>query len=149
MFPICFFIFCLNVPSVTVPDGAGGFVPYTNSRVMPDGSLRSYDPDIDGFPIDLAQSDTVYIGPPVIETPGGDTVLISPSGRPTDMVYPPRYYAPPSHEQPQPYQPPQVHKKRSHVRTMTEPEFDKHGKWVDPNPTPAPGSLCDPALEQC
>lgn len=30
-----------------VPDGAGGFVPNTNSRVMPDGSLRPYNPAID------------------------------------------------------------------------------------------------------
>jgi hypothetical protein len=27
-----------------VPDGQGGLVPVTNSRVMPDGSLRPYDP---------------------------------------------------------------------------------------------------------
>jgi hypothetical protein len=33
-----------------VPDGAGGFVPNTNSRVMPDGSLRPYDPAIDDPP---------------------------------------------------------------------------------------------------
>jgi len=26
----------------------GSFVPITNSRVMPDGSLRAYDPKIDG-----------------------------------------------------------------------------------------------------
>lgn len=31
-----------------VPDNRGGFVPNTNSRVMPDGSLRPYDPSIDG-----------------------------------------------------------------------------------------------------
>ena len=31
-----------------MPDGAGGFVPFTQSRVGPDGSLRSYDPSIDG-----------------------------------------------------------------------------------------------------
>jgi hypothetical protein len=35
-------------PAPMVPDGAGGFVPFTNSRVMPDGSLRPYDPAIDG-----------------------------------------------------------------------------------------------------
>jgi hypothetical protein len=31
-----------------VPDGRGGLVPNTNSRVMPDGSLRPYDPAVDG-----------------------------------------------------------------------------------------------------
>jgi hypothetical protein len=36
--PVCFFFFC-GLPLDVVPDGAGGFVPFTNSRVMPDGSL--------------------------------------------------------------------------------------------------------------
>lgn len=46
----CFLFFCFMggpAPAI-VPDGAGGFVPFTNSRVMPDGSLRPYDPAIDG-----------------------------------------------------------------------------------------------------
>src|ERR1700675_3174048 len=47
--PLCFFFFC-GLSLGTVPDGAGGFVPFTNSRVMPDGSLRPYDPAIDGYP---------------------------------------------------------------------------------------------------
>ena len=47
--PLCFFFFC-GLSLGTVPDGAGGFVPFTNSRVMPDGSLRPYDPAIDGMP---------------------------------------------------------------------------------------------------
>ena len=49
----CFLFFCFAVPAApvpSVPDGAGGFVPFTNSRVMPDGSLRPYDPAIDGMP---------------------------------------------------------------------------------------------------
>jgi hypothetical protein len=32
----------------SVPDGMGGFVPVTNSRVLPDGTLRPYDPVLDG-----------------------------------------------------------------------------------------------------
>jgi len=158
MFPICFFIFCFSAPSAIVPDGAGGYVPYTNSRVMPDGSLRPYNPSIDGYPVVVGRSDEVYIGPPVVEDPNGNTRLISPSGRPTDMVYPPRYEVyppPPPYTQPPPYERPQAHERHqtphshSHVRTMTEPEFDQNGKWVDPNPTPPPESLCDPTLEQC
>ncbi len=47
--PFCFFLFC-GLSLGAVPDGAGGFVPFTNSRVMPDGSLRPYDPAIDGMP---------------------------------------------------------------------------------------------------
>jgi hypothetical protein len=35
-------------PGPIVPDGAGGFVPFTQSRVMPDGTLRPYDSSIDG-----------------------------------------------------------------------------------------------------
>ena len=31
-----------------VKDGRGGYVPFRNSRVMPDGLLRDYDPTIDG-----------------------------------------------------------------------------------------------------
>jgi len=50
MFPACLFFFCWFVPPASVPDGAGGFVPFTNSRVMPDGSLRPYDPAVDGVP---------------------------------------------------------------------------------------------------
>jgi hypothetical protein len=47
--PFCFFFFC-GLSLGAVPDGAGGYVPFTNSRVMPDGSLRPYDPAIDGMP---------------------------------------------------------------------------------------------------
>jgi len=37
-----------TAPLHVQPDGQGGYVPTTNSRVMPDGSLRSYDPQLDG-----------------------------------------------------------------------------------------------------
>src|SRR5262249_9577004 len=44
-----FFGTILGSPSpYLVPDGMGGWVPFTNSRVMPDGTLRPYDPAIDG-----------------------------------------------------------------------------------------------------
>jgi hypothetical protein len=45
--------------SQVIPDGRGGFVPFTNSRVMPDGSLRPYIPEIDGPPTGA------YYGPPL------------------------------------------------------------------------------------
>jgi hypothetical protein len=45
---LLFFCFMGGPAPAIVPDGAGGFVPFTNSRVMPDGSLRPYDPAIDG-----------------------------------------------------------------------------------------------------
>lgn len=45
---ILFFCFLGGPGAAVVPDGAGGFVPFTNSRVMPDGSLRPYDPALDG-----------------------------------------------------------------------------------------------------
>ena len=48
---VCFFgIFCILPPGPNVPDGRGGFVPFYNSRVLPDGSLRPYDPYLDGLP---------------------------------------------------------------------------------------------------
>jgi hypothetical protein len=48
-FIICFpFLFPPSLAPV-VPDGQGGFVPFTNSRVMADGSLRPYDPYLDGI----------------------------------------------------------------------------------------------------
>jgi hypothetical protein len=48
----CLLILCLPLfpPAPVVPDGAGGYVPFTNSRVLPDGSLRPYDPALDGYP---------------------------------------------------------------------------------------------------
>jgi hypothetical protein len=101
---LSFFGAFFGIPAPMVPDGAGGFVPFTNSRVMPDGSLRPYDPAIDG----------------------------------------PFLYAPP-----QPYYPPLAPAPRHpRVRPM-QPQFDQNGIWKDPNPTPAPGSLCDPSLENC
>lgn len=46
----CLVLYCYlgAVPAPVVPDGAGGYVPFTNSRVLPDGELRPYDPVIDG-----------------------------------------------------------------------------------------------------
>ncbi|SFK56158.1 hypothetical protein [Methylocapsa palsarum] len=54
-----------SVPSV--PDGMGGFVPITNSRVLPDGSLRPYDPVLDG-PAYASPSD--YEGRSAAPAPG-------------------------------------------------------------------------------
>jgi hypothetical protein len=76
--PLCFFFFC-GLSLGAVPDGAGGFVPFTNSRVMPDGSLRPYDPAIDGMPPD---------GPAV----AADTFLFAPAPMPEP---PTAYYDPP------------------------------------------------------
>src|SRR5437660_63444 len=64
-----------------VPDGAGGFVP-SNSRVMPDGSLRPYDPAIDGMPGVM---------------PDGPYPTLAPMPEPPTAYYdppPPVYHAP-------------------------------------------------------
>ena len=37
-----------TAPAHVVADGQGGWVPWNNPRVNPDGSLRPYDPAIDG-----------------------------------------------------------------------------------------------------
>ena len=63
----CFLFYCfLGGPAPpVVPDGAGGYVPFTNSRVMPDGELRPYDPAIDGpFPGAPMAGYAVPPGPP-------------------------------------------------------------------------------------
>ena len=80
--PLCVFFFC-GLSLGAVPDGAGGFVPFTNSRVMPDGSLRPYDPAIDGMPGVV---------------PGGPYPSLAPMSEPPTAYYdpppPPVYHAP-------------------------------------------------------
>lgn len=49
-FPFQFLDGLFGAPQPLVPDGYGGLVPFTNSRVMPDGTLRPYDPALDGYP---------------------------------------------------------------------------------------------------
>jgi len=75
----CLFLFCLGgAPAPSVPDGMGGFVPFTNSRVMPDGSLRPYDPIIDGpypGPVAVVPSDGYLGGPPPVIEPYPGTWL--------------------------------------------------------------------------
>jgi hypothetical protein len=65
---VCFFFFC-GLPLDVVPDGTGGFVPFTNSRVMLDGSLRPYDPAIDGLPPDGHGVAAFFTPPPMPEPP--------------------------------------------------------------------------------
>jgi hypothetical protein len=67
--PECLLFFCFMIaptPGV-VPDGMGGYVPITNSRVLPDGELRPYDPLLDG-PF-IGEPIGVFIEPP--EGPDG------------------------------------------------------------------------------
>jgi hypothetical protein len=75
----CLFFFCFLAPmppAPAVPDGAGGFVPFTNSRVMPDGSLRPYDPSIDGV---MGPDGRVYFPePPAPYPPPQGRVTIGP-----------------------------------------------------------------------
>ena len=49
-FPFQFLDGLFGAPQPLVRDGYGGLVPFTNSRVMPDGTLRPYDPTLDGYP---------------------------------------------------------------------------------------------------
>jgi hypothetical protein len=48
-------------PAPLVPDSQGGFVPFTNARVLPDGSLRPYDPVLDGI---MGPDGRMYFLPP-------------------------------------------------------------------------------------
>jgi hypothetical protein len=63
MISACFLFFCWFAPPAAVPDGAGGYVPFTNSRVMPDGSLRPYAPAIDGVPSPVPDGPYPFIVP--------------------------------------------------------------------------------------
>lgn len=68
--PPCYLFFCLFLAPTPgmVPDGGGGYVPITNSRVMPDGSLRPYDPYIDGGYV--GEPVEVIVDPSVAPAPG-------------------------------------------------------------------------------
>ena len=104
----CFLIFCFPTPSApTVPDGMGGAVPYTNSRVMPDGSLRTYDPVLDG--VMMPDGTIAY---PYMPAP-------PPAQGYVDMG--PPVTALPRHREPK--------------RIMPEPQ--PSDTWVDPNQSPA------------
>ncbi len=67
--PPCYFFFCLLLAPGPgyIPDGAGGYVPITNSRVLPDGSFRPYDPLIDGGYVGAPA--VVLMDPPVVAPP--------------------------------------------------------------------------------
>ena len=104
----CVFFICLPFfapPAPAVPDGRGGYVPFTNSRVMPDGSLRPYDPRLDG-----------------ILTPDGRVVMLAP---PPPGLYRPDYNDPP----PQPFQ-----QRRYHAPHLSQPCYDQNGQPVEPAP---------------
>jgi len=53
MNPFCLIPFlCLFLPpppAPVIPDGQGGGVSFYNSRIMPDGTLRPYSPELDGI----------------------------------------------------------------------------------------------------
>jgi hypothetical protein len=88
----CFFIFCFFAPAPSVPDGQGGYVPFNNSRVMPDGSLRPYDPAFDGAPPPAPYGYDFYAPyaygppPPPPGSYGGYGLEYGPSGVPPYMA---------------------------------------------------------------
>jgi hypothetical protein len=110
--PFCFFFFC-GLSLGAVPDGAGGFVPFTNSRVMPDGSLRPYDPAIDGMPGVV---------------PGGPYPSLAPMPEPPTAYYdpppPPVHHAP---RRPSPQTPWQLHDPNPSPEALPDTR-----EWVEP-----------------
>ena len=93
MYPatVCFLFFCFLAPppGPVVPDGQGGFVPFTNSRVMYDGSLRPYNPYFDGVPMPPPAYPAAYQPYPAFPEPAE-----------------PPYYPPATYQAPQPQRPP-------------------------------------------
>jgi hypothetical protein len=106
MVTACFFLFCWFAPPVVVPDGAGGYVPFTNSRVMPDGSLRPYDPVIDGIAGAVPDGSSLMPTPDYPElVPPLPEYAYPESYEPPRQAYPPRSsyterhrLPPPSHQ---------------------------------------------------
>jgi hypothetical protein len=125
--------------SQVIPDGRGGFVPFTNSRVMPDGSLRPYIPEVDGPPM----------GSYYVPTPGLFDMLFGGllgwSSVPPAYPYPdpppgpPEYYLTPSpyvEEQVAPEfygQEPAAPKRRKHAANQA----DREHPAATPIPTPS------------
>jgi hypothetical protein len=118
MVTACFFLFCWLAPPAVVPDGGGGYVPFTNSRVMPDGSLRPYDPVIDGVP--GVVPDGFYPSVvPMLDYPG----LVPPQ---------PEYAYPESYEPPRQAYPPHSSYAERHPLPPPshQPCYDGNGKFI-------------------
>jgi hypothetical protein len=165
----CVFFVCLPFfapPGPAVPDGQGGFVPFTNSRVMADGELRPYVPAVDGIPPVPVPGGVLLCNeygcrsspyfPPVPVPTRPPAVYVPPS--PGRDAPPPTSYEPPLHG----YQPPPVRRGRppqgfeppppdppEHHRSARPPKpaakapcYDGNGQPVEPTPpdcrTPAP-----------
>jgi hypothetical protein len=72
MLPCVFFLFCfLAPPAAIVPDDQGGAVSFYNSRVMPDGELRPYSPELDGILLEDGRVVFPYQPPPSYPEPQG------------------------------------------------------------------------------
>ena len=127
MISACFFLFCWLAPPAAVPDGAGGYVPFTNSRVMPDGSLRPYDPAIDGVPITVPDGPYPYIVPmPAAPTDFPDLVEGPPP--PPDDVYAEVYAAPEQASPPEEFY--SAPRRRHHARAAHRSCYDANGKYI-------------------
>lgn len=127
MITACFLFFCW-LGQNAVPDGAGGYVPFTNSRVMPDGSLRPYDPAIDGLPGMTPGGPYPSVGP-MEEAPAAFPGFVDGPLPPPDYAYPGGYAAPE-----QAYSPPSSPLPRRHREPQDHtPCYDANGKFVGAN----------------
>jgi hypothetical protein len=124
-----FFIFCLlfiQPPAPVIPDGQGGFVPFTNAGILPDGSLRDYDPAIDGI---MGPDGSIYF-PPMPYYPQGRVTVGPPEPMP----------------EPTPPRPPQ----RRAPRHATRPPKSEGGGCYGPDGVPVtpvpPDCQTQPAL---
>lgn len=120
--------------SQVIPDGRGGFVPFTNSRVMPDGSLRPDIPEVDGPPTGF------YYVPPLglFDTLFGGIL----GGGPVPPAYPYPYTDPPSgapeyYLTPSPYE-----------REPAAPSRRTHHAYPTDRERPAPESIPTPSCAE-
>jgi hypothetical protein len=125
MNPLCLIPFlCLLLPPAApvIPDGQGGFVPFTNARVMPDGSLRPYDPTIDG--IMMPDGGIVYPYQPYPGPPGPIGLQGTVTVGPPEPYQAPQRVVPPHHARHVPHA----------SKPASEPCYGATGAPIEPAP---------------
>ena len=131
LFVLCFLGPAMPPPAPAVPDGAGGFVPFTNARALPDGSLRPYDPTLDGVMLPDGSIAFPYLPPPG----EGNGISHSPPYPAPPAPFPPgRVTVGPPQVLPAPPAPaPRRARKPPGKTSGSEPCYGSNGRWIGEN----------------